>query len=532
MGLETGQVIRGKYRIVRLLGDGGMGSVYEATHEALGTRVALKLIHPELARAGLGQRFLQEARAAARIRSAHVVQVADVDQTEDGRPFMVLEYIQGLTLQEIYDELTGEGTALTTMDALEYAMQMFDGVEAAHEAGVVHRDLKPDNVMVTKDARGAPLIKILDFGIAKVADSDDARKALTRPGMVLGTPEYMAPEQAYSAATADVRSDVFSLGVILFEMLSGRRPTSGDEPQQIALAYLTGEIAQLRELCPDLAPEVAVAVHRAMAALPADRFQTVREMREAIEPFAPPLHRSRPTRLGPASSELTGSGPRPVPSGNAPPGPPAGAPPSEASGLLPSTWIRGEPGSSEPARAPAAASAPAPQPLTPTVSDPRLDATALADPAPEGVPPPDPPAQGSARPFVPVARTELLQASAVPAASPVPAAPPPDLGAADPGNTHVPPDAPHPEPSGQPAVPSWPYNPAPAVPPPPPPKRRSMLLPLALIGVVLVGGAVGIGVGVYYYYSDDDTRPRPVPHHPDHPGPRPHPTQRPPHQLR
>jgi|HubBroStandDraft_6_1064221.scaffolds.fasta_scaffold147645_2 serine/threonine protein kinase len=507
MGLETGQVIRGKYRVVRLLGDGGMGSVYEATHEALRTRVALKLIHPELARAGLGQRFLQEARAAARIRSRHVVQVADVDQTEDGRPFMVLEYIEGLTLQELYDDLTGEGRALGYADALEYAMQMFDGVEAAHEAGVVHRDLKPDNVMITKDARGAPLIKILDFGIAKVIDSDDARKALTRPGVVLGTPEYMAPEQAYSAATADARADVFSLGVIIFEMFSGRRPAAGDEPQQIALAYLTGEIARLGDLCPALAPEIVAAVHRAMAPLPADRFPHVREMREAIEPFALAVRPPRPSRPGPTGTGITaipapsgGSAPRPWPrpeSSSAPHlvagGPPAGAPPPAA---LPGTWIRGEPVSADaagasPPRAPTEPMPPPadvpPAPHPPTVSDVGLDATVQA--------PPDPARAVAAWPGPPV-------------------------------------DAPPPDPSGPRSLPSWPYGPQPAPAPlAPPARRRRMLLPLVILGVVLVGGTVGVGIGVWYYYFDDDDTPsRPVQHRP--PRPRPGPTQRPPHQLR
>src|SRR5580704_4312296 len=240
MGFSAGQIINGKYRVLRLLGDGGMGSVYEAHHEVLGTRVALKLLHAELSRTGVAKRFLQEARASARIKSRHVVGVSDADQTPDGMAFIILEYIEGRTLREHYEQLGREGRLLPFAEALDFAMQMFEGVEAAHAAGIIHRDLKPDNVMITVDGKGAPLLKLLDFGIAKVDEPPESTvQALTRPGALLGTPEYMAPEQVYSAGSADARSDVFSLGVMLFEMLSGRRPVLADDPQQLAVAYLT-----------------------------------------------------------------------------------------------------------------------------------------------------------------------------------------------------------------------------------------------------------------------------------------------------
>ena len=187
-------------------------------------------------------------------------------------------------------------------------MQMFEGVEAAHEAGIVHRDLKPDNVMITIDAKGAPLLKLLDFGIAKLDEPPESATgpALTRPGVIIGTPEYMAPEQAYSADSADARSDIFSLGVIIFEMLAGRRPVRGDDPQQIAVAYLTGAFTRLAEACPGVPPALAAAVHRAMAAQPRDRFASVAEMRDAIEPFAPPRPPS-PSRLSLVGTMLPGS---------------------------------------------------------------------------------------------------------------------------------------------------------------------------------------------------------------------------------
>src|SRR6185295_1135241 len=228
---QVGQVIHNKYRLLRLIGDGGMGSVYEARHEVLGMSVALKFLHPELSRRqGLVQRFLQEAKVSAQIQSPHVVRVSDVDQNENGQAFIVLEYLEGRTLQTLYEDLYKAGQRLSYADALEYSMQMIEGVEAAHKTGIVHRDLKPDNVMITTGPKGAPLLKLLDFGIAKLKVTGELEKGLTRPGVIMGTPEYMAPEQAYSADAVDARADIFSLGVMVFEMLAGRRPVGGDDP--------------------------------------------------------------------------------------------------------------------------------------------------------------------------------------------------------------------------------------------------------------------------------------------------------------
>ncbi len=283
---QVGQVINNKYRLLRLIGDGGMGSVYEARHEVLGTSVALKFLHAELTkRPGLVQRFLQEARVSAQIASPHVVRVTDVDQTPGGA-FIVMEYIEGKTLQTLYEDLYKAGQQLSYADALEYAMQMLEGVEAAHKSGIVHRDLKPDNVMIATDAKGRSLLKLLDFGIAKLKVAEDYDRKLTRPGVIMGTPEYMAPEQAYSADAVDARADIFSLGVMIFEMLAGRRPVGGEDAHQIATAYLTGQIARLGDLAPEIAPALAEAVHAAMAPLPGDRTPTVTAFRDAIEPFA------------------------------------------------------------------------------------------------------------------------------------------------------------------------------------------------------------------------------------------------------
>jgi serine/threonine protein kinase len=283
---QVGQLIHNKYRLVRVIGDGGMGSVYEARHEGLGTTVALKFLHPELSRRPqLVERFTREARVSAQIQSPHVVRVTDVDQNENGQAFIVMEYLEGKTLQTLYEELYHARQRVTYGEALEYAMQMLEGVEAAHNTGVIHRDLKPDNVIIMRGKKGEPLLKLLDFGIAKLKVTGQLDRGLTRPGIIMGTPEYMAPEQAYSADAVDARADIFSLGVMIFEMLAGRRPVGGDEPHQIATAYLTRNIAKLLDLAPHVPAELAAAIHRAMGPKPEDRWNSVAELRAAIEPF-------------------------------------------------------------------------------------------------------------------------------------------------------------------------------------------------------------------------------------------------------
>ncbi len=370
---QVGQVINNKYRLIRLIGDGGMGSVYEARHEVLGTTVALKFLHPELTRrSGLVQRFLQEARVSAQIQSPHVVRVTDVDQSSGGLAFIVMEYLEGRTLQTLYEDLYRAGVRLSHADALEYAMQMIEGVEAAHRAGVVHRDLKPDNVIITKTPKGEPLLKLLDFGIAKLRVTGQLDRGLTRPGVIMGTPEYMAPEQAYSADAVDARADIFSLGVMIFEMLAGRRPVGGDEPHQIAAAYLSGQISKLSDLAPGLAPELCAAVHRAMEAQPKDRFSTVAELREAIEPFA---------KAARAPSVVT-----PVPPGTSEPR--AATPAAPAPAAVPPTSAGTSPAPDE-APAPAAAfpAAAADEPrAVPKTIPPEEEGSPAAAPAPAHTP--------------------------------------------------------------------------------------------------------------------------------------------------
>ena len=276
MPLGVGHALHGKYRLVRLLGDGGMGSVYEATHIRLGTRVAIKILHPQLtSRPSIVERFLQEARVSAQIRSPHVAQVIDVDQAPEGHAYMVLELLEGETLLQLLER----ERKLSAGVACAFTFQILEGLEAAHALGVVHRDLKPENVFVTHGTQKT-VVKLIDFGIAKVRREG---ASLTLAGVTMGTAEYMAPEQAFSADRADARSDLFAVGVMLYEMLSGFRPVEGDDPRGIAKKVERGEIKPLVHALPGVAPPLAGFVHRAMAASADMRFQSAAEMRLALD---------------------------------------------------------------------------------------------------------------------------------------------------------------------------------------------------------------------------------------------------------
>jgi eukaryotic-like serine/threonine-protein kinase len=297
---QPGDLIGGKYRIVRLIGDGGMGAVYEARHEVLGSPVALKFLHSELARRpGLASRFLQEARVSASIQSPHVTRVTDVDQTPDGSPFLVMELLGGESLQQLLDRRL----KLQRDQAIDFALQILSGLEAAHALGVVHRDLKPDNVFITPST-GGPLLKLLDFGIAKLRQTGEYQKGLTRPGAVMGTPEYMAPEQLYAADRVDHRADIYSLGAMLYEMLAGARPAYGEDAPTIINQIVEGHVKPLAEHDPSIPPELARVVHKAIAADKADRFASAMDMRLALAPFAGQLSHAGRLAATPAPASV------------------------------------------------------------------------------------------------------------------------------------------------------------------------------------------------------------------------------------
>jgi serine/threonine protein kinase len=280
--IDIGSVVNGKYRVVRTLGDGGMGSVYEAQHAVLATRVAIKVLHPELVRrTGLVERFLQEARVVAQIRSLNVVQVIDVDRTPEGHAYIVMELLEGEPLSTILDRQR----RLSVPVACDYASQVLAALEAAHALGVIHRDLKPENVIVTFVGR-KPVLKLIDFGIAKARRTEPNQRNLTVAGVVMGTAEYMAPEQARSAESVDARADLYAVGVMLYEMIAGTRPVRGDtgeDARVIGAKVERGEVVPLVRAAPDAPREIAGLVHRAMAARPEMRFATAGEMRLALE---------------------------------------------------------------------------------------------------------------------------------------------------------------------------------------------------------------------------------------------------------
>jgi eukaryotic-like serine/threonine-protein kinase len=362
---NPGDLVGNKYRVARLIGDGGMGVVYEARHEVLGTAVALKFLHAELARRpGLASRFVQEAKVSASIQSPHVTRVTDVDSTAEGLPYMVMELLVGESLQQLLDRRR----KLPADQAVDFAVQIASGLEAAHALGVVHRDLKPDNVFITPSP-GGPLLKLLDFGIAKLRESSEYKKGLTRPGAIMGTPEYMAPEQLYAADRVDHRADIYSLGVLLYEMLTGERPANGDDAQQIVGQVIAGKVKPITEHDPSFPDALAKAVHRALQPDKALRFASASEMRQVLAPFT--AHKSfaprassspAPGEIAPVSSlrgqpVATIDAPVQVSSSVAPTLPPEGPPPERPS---PSGLPRPAFGKGSTQRAPQASSSPAP----------------------------------------------------------------------------------------------------------------------------------------------------------------------------
>jgi eukaryotic-like serine/threonine-protein kinase len=281
MDFEVGHLLGGKYRIVRRIGVGGMGSVYEAKHAGLGTPVAIKVLLPQLAQVPtVADRFRREAQVSATLRSPHVIQVTDVDQLSDGRPYLVMELLEGEALQEHLTNVK----SLSREESVDIGLQILVGLECAHALGVVHRDLKPGNVFLDQRG-GGRVVKLLDFGVAKVRATPEFQ-ALTRPGMVMGTPEYMAPEQAFSADQADARSDLYSVGVMLYEMLSGALPAEGSLPIAVAHLVMTNQVRPLSELCRGLPQGLINLVHRAMQPDRGARFETALEMRRALSAFA------------------------------------------------------------------------------------------------------------------------------------------------------------------------------------------------------------------------------------------------------
>jgi eukaryotic-like serine/threonine-protein kinase len=257
-----GRTVDGKYRFISVLGEGGMGTVFEAENILLGRAVAVKVLHPAQARKTVAvKRFHQEARAAGKIGHPNICEVYDLGTLDDGAPFLVMEKLVGVTLA---DRIGHEG-GLPFEECVDVVNQVLSGLVAAHEKGIVHRDIKPENVFLTQRAGCPPLVKLLDFGVSKMIAPDAEELDLTRTGMVMGTPFYMSPEQARGDRNLDARVDLWACGVILYEALTGRRPFIAANYNALLLQILTGTPKPARELRPSMPEGFDAVLDRAMA---------------------------------------------------------------------------------------------------------------------------------------------------------------------------------------------------------------------------------------------------------------------------
>lgn len=274
------ELVAGKYRLTRLLGRGGMGSVWEGVHASLGTRVAVKRIDAEYAQSPEAlARFQNEARAAATLRSKHVVDVYDHGVTEDGRPFIVMEFLEGEPLDQRLERVG----RLLPRDTARILLQVGRGLSKAHAAGIVHRDLKPENIFLVWDEEdGADIPKVVDFGIAKFTDTSLGASSATRTGSVLGTPYYMSPEQARGLRTVDHRSDVWSMGVIAYRCIVGELPFMGEAVGDLLVKLCTAPIPVPSQMAPGVPPGFDAFVARALNRDPEERFQSVTELTASL----------------------------------------------------------------------------------------------------------------------------------------------------------------------------------------------------------------------------------------------------------
>ena len=275
----VGTTLAGKYRIDARLNEGGMGTVYRGCHVLMDKTVAIKVLRPSLAAdQKIVARFSREARAASRITHPNALSVTDFGEDESGHVFLVMEYLSGKTLKQLIRDEGG----LPLQRVVDITRQIVDALSAAHSQGVVHRDLKSDNIMLL-DTTTSDHAKVLDFGIAKINEPDGVIDTnLTAPNLVIGTPQYMSPEQCTQDSEIDSRSDIYSLGVILYEMLVGHVPFSGDSPTMVMMKHLQEPVPSVLDERNDLPPAVSRVVARAMAKLPSNRYQTVAELIEDL----------------------------------------------------------------------------------------------------------------------------------------------------------------------------------------------------------------------------------------------------------
>jgi serine/threonine protein kinase len=294
----VGQTIAGKYRVEGLLGKGGMGLVLHARHVRLDEQVAIKVLLPAMLEVpGMTTRFLREAQAASKIKSRHVARVSDVDVLPSGAPYMIMEYLDGMSLAQV----RRQKGPLEIPEAVRCVLEACDAIAEAHSLGIVHRDLKPANLFLAKGHDGEEIVKVLDFGISKV--DAPGEQDTTQTGQMMGSPKYMAPEQMLSMHDVDGRSDIWSLGAILYDFVAGRPPFMAETVAQLCALVLHDRPGSPRKHRPDLPEGVEAVILRCLERDRANRFANVAELVAALAPFAPPGARI-PTPRVPSTSGL------------------------------------------------------------------------------------------------------------------------------------------------------------------------------------------------------------------------------------
>jgi serine/threonine-protein kinase len=340
--VQPGDVLAGKFRVERVLGVGGMGVVVAAMHLQLNQRVALKFLLPDVLKSPeLVARFHREAQSTTRIKSEHVVRVIDVGTLESGAPYMVMEFLEGQDLAQLIKQRGG----LPGQEAIEYLLQACEALAEAHMLGIVHRDLKPANLFLTQHADGTPLIKVLDFGISKAVLEDEAPgQGLTQTQAVMGSPQYMSPEQLKSSRSVDGRSDVWALGIILHELLTGETAFRADTIPQLYVAILSERPPPLRMRRPDAPAGVEAIILRCLEKDPLHRFADIAAFATALGEFAPTRARPSIERVQRIVGNKASSNPRlPTPPASMPVASPHAAsvaynpnvPPTQPAGVYP-----------------------------------------------------------------------------------------------------------------------------------------------------------------------------------------------------
>jgi serine/threonine protein kinase len=331
---RPGEVIEGKYRVEKILGEGGMGVVLAAHHELLDQKVAVKVLTATDPKAM--SRFSLEAKATAQLKSEHVARVMDVGVLPDGAPFMVMEYLEGCDLEELL-RLNGR---LPVEETVGYVIDALDGLAQAHALEIIHRDIKPANLFLAVQTSGTSIVKLVDFGISKSIASRSSGKTgvLTGDHSTVGSPTYMAPEQIRSPKDVDARSDIWAIGVVIYELLSGAAPFRGDSVGEIFAAVLEQRPRELSKVVPDVPPELSAIVARCMSDR-AERYPNVLELATALAPFGPDDATARVKRieqtLRAMKAKAEGKDPGRTTGRLTPPTPPVGfavpGPPSAAS---------------------------------------------------------------------------------------------------------------------------------------------------------------------------------------------------------